>query len=296
MSNILKSGFMGIADVGGTKIRCSSFSINPSQDVLFYNHVIGLRDTVPSNSSTKHVLSESSINVNTQRRIWRPSPITISGGIGFPATETSLKSLFNLARYAQYFDTTFVYYCNKFDIGKETRLFKDCRVGDFSFAVKAGDIVNLSSTISAKKIEASQGKFRGYTKAEKIITWDKSLITITNAPFNMSNFIIEGFDFKINNNLQTIHVANAVGTAYPDSLLPFDIRVGMQEVSGDLTVYMQQGLEFISFDETAPTKITINLPNLVINMSVVFQSNQMDGVVGPIITKLPFVGVDKVFS
>ena len=296
MSNILRSGFMGEADVGGTKIRCSSFSVNPSQDVLFYNHVIGLRDTVPSDESTKHVLPESSIAVNTQRRIWRPSPITISGGIGFPATETSLKSLFNLARYAQYFDTTFVYYCNRVGIGEETRLFKDCRIGDFSFAVKAGDIVNLSSTISAKNVVASRGNYRGYTKAEKIITWDKSLITITNAPFSISNFIIEGFDFKINNNLQTIHVANAVGTAYPDSLLPFDLRVGMQEVSGDLTIYMEQGLEFIPFDLTTPTKITINLPNLIINMDVVFRTNQMDGVVGPIITKLPFVGVDKVFS
>ncbi len=69
MSNQVRPGYMGLAVVDGTQFRCTSFSVNPNQDVLFYNHVIGLKDTVPSDSATK---GEDLSKINTQRRIWRP--------------------------------------------------------------------------------------------------------------------------------------------------------------------------------------------------------------------------------
>ncbi len=72
MSNLVRPGYMGLASIDGSYIRCTSFSVNPSQEATFYDHVIGLKDTVPSNSATKG--EDLGITyANTQKRIWEKS-------------------------------------------------------------------------------------------------------------------------------------------------------------------------------------------------------------------------------
>lgn len=294
MANSVRAGFMGLADLGGTLVRCTSFSVNPNQDVLFYNHVIGLRDTVPTDNATKGEIPNGSIDVNIQRKIWRPSPISIAGGVSFPATETSLKNLFALARYANYFDIDFTYYCPVGISGEfNARIFENCRINGFDFSVAAGDIVNINMDVVAKNVENADQTI-SYETPEKFITWDKAHTVVTSAPFNVDDMLISGLDFKINNNIQTIYTNGTTSTT--ESLLPYDLRVGMQEVSGNLTVYMDSGLEFIPINVSEPAIISVALPNLTLRMTVVFKSNQMEGVVGPIVTQLPFVCVDYSFT
>lgn len=298
MANTVRAGYMGLADLGGTKVRCTSFSVNPTQDVLFYNHTIGLRDTVPTDNATKGAISESSTDINIQRRIWRPSPISIAGGISFPATETSLVNVFNLARYANYFDINFNYYCDT-GSSSQSRKFTDCRINGFDMSVVAGDIVNINADVVCKNVETDAHN-EHYKVPEKLITWDKVPTKVTDAPFNVDDMLIQGFNFKINNNIQTIYTANNTGSALPptttESLLPTDLRIGMQEVTGSITVYLDSGKEFIPIALPTYAHIIVAMPNLNLNMTVVFKSNQMEGQVGPIMTQLPFVGVDYSFT
>ena len=44
----INSGLMGYANIGGTIVRCSDFNVNQKQDPIFFDHVIGLRDSIPT--------------------------------------------------------------------------------------------------------------------------------------------------------------------------------------------------------------------------------------------------------
>jgi len=300
-TNKVRAGYMGLANIGGTRYRCTSFSVNPKHDVSFYNHVIGLKDTIPRTSAVKGENLETSY-ANIQRRIWRPSPISITGGMSFPATETNISPIFELARYANYFDIEFDYYCRNSTSGDNNRTFKNCRINGFDFSVNAGDIVTISLDVAATDFEGSTSSIFHYKTPEKLITWDKCPVEINNAPFSIDHTIINGLSFKINNNIQTIYVTDNTVAPVPGPpvpshrLLPHDLRAGMQEVSGTVSIYLGQGYEYIPISLSSPSQIKFTCPSLSVTMSVVFNSCTMEGQVGPIVTQLPFVGVDYVFS
>jgi len=292
MSNLVQPGYMGIARLGGNLVRCTSFSVNPNQDVSFYNHVIGLRDTIPTDSSTKGEEDNGLTTVNLQRKIWRPSPISIAGGLSFPVTQSSLKYIFDTARQGKYFDMDFKYYCT----GTNARTFSNCRVNGFDFSVSAGDIANVNMDVVAKNV-AEDSNSVIYRTPQKLVTWDTIRVTVSGAPFPINRVLINGFNFKINNNVQTIYTAGDPSSSPSDSsLLPYDLRIGMQEVTGSLSVYLDAGKEFIPINLSTSANISVTMPGLNFTMTVVFTSNKIEGLVGPVITELPFVGVDYSFS
>jgi len=297
MANKVLPGYKGLATIDGIPIRCTSFSVNPKQESIFYNHVMGLRDSVNyATSNTKGKLVETSNNVNTQRRIWRPGVITVAGGISFPATVINLASMFEKAKFASLIDVDYVYYCTPNSDG--ARSFKEGRVNSFELNATAGEVINISSDLMFKNISDYSGtKEIEYTIAEKLITWDKINLTFSNVPFAIDKTLIQSFNFRINNNVMPIYVSgDSTKGNVSDSLFPLELRVGMQEVSGTVIFYRDQGQEFIAIDQSKPSKINVTLPSLAFSMDVVFQTSAMDGLVGPVITQMPFVGVDKVFS
>lgn len=275
----VKAGYIGILSIGNTKIRCSSFSVNPNNDPLFYNHVIGLNDTVPSNYATK---GEDVGVIQTQRRVWRPSTISITGGISFPATETGLQTFFNYAKYGNYFDIDFNYYCG---IGKK---FTNCRVNGFDFSNQAGDIAQVNVDIIASGITTTTD-IVPYEDAEKIINLPS--IILTGVPFSLNQTMIKAVSYKINNNAMPIYVSKDT-----TDLFPQDIRLGMQEVTGSILLYLKSGYEYIPTTLDTPSVMTISAGTWSVDLHIVFSSNKMDGEVGPIVTELPFVGVDKALS
>jgi hypothetical protein len=100
---------------------------------------------------------------------------------------------------------------------------------------------------------------------------------------------IQGIDFSINNNLKNIYT-NAIGTE-ANNLLPTDIRIGMQEVTGNLSVYNIPGNTFIS-SGTEESIINVGAPGFNEQLHVVFKPQEISASLGPVITKVPFVGVD----
>jgi hypothetical protein len=302
MANKVLPGYQGLAFIDDEEIRCTSFSVNPKQESIFYNHVMGLRDTVDYNTSnTKGILPETgktSKDVNTQRRIWRPGVVSVAGGISFPATENNLASMFEKAKYASLVNVDYVYYCNSDEDDRGARSFINGRINSFELSVSAGEIININTDFMFCNIaEYTGSKTIEYTLAEKLITWDKIGLTFFNVPFAIDETMIQSFNFRINNNIMPIYVSGDSSKGnVSDSLFPLELRVGMQEVSGTVVFYIDQGQEFIAIDQNLPSEIRVTLPGLTFTMYVVFQTSAMDGLVGPVITQMPFVGVDKVFS
>lgn len=286
MARQISSGYMGVARIEGRTIRCTSFDVKPNQQPSFYDHVIGINDTAPANSSTK---GEALHTRQTQKRIWRPSVIDVSGGMSFPAAvpdfgSDSVSKVFSLAAYADYFDLDFWYYCN---VGKT---FKNCRINTFGFDIQASDILNINTSVVGMDVEDSDSEpFKKIS--EKLVTWDEVEINV-NGYSPIEDVHITGFSFEINNGISSIYTN---GPVTPGTLKPHDLRAGMQSVSGSIKIFLDQGQAFIPINTSDYAEIEISSPVLNTTMRVLFQSHQMSGSIGPIITDLPFVGVDKYF-
>jgi len=275
-------GYRGIAVIDNRAIRCESFDINPNQEVLFYDHVIGLNDTIPTNSSTK---GESVGNIQIQKTFLRPSTIKIEGNLSFTATHNGLSvnfaSLFNYAKYGDYFDTAFTYFCNA------ARGYKNCRINSFGFSATAGDVLNINTNIIAGDLTTASET--SYIVPEKVITYEK--VSISNTGFDN----IMGFSFDINNSAEPIYTNDSTtGPLSPSNkFLPYDIRLGMQAVTGEITIYLYDGMPFISGD---PVTITVSVADWSTTMKIIYLSNKITGQTKAVTTTIPFVGVDKVFG
>ena len=280
MANVYP-GYIGIATVSGQQIRCTSFDVNPNQNFLFYDHVIGLNDTgYIDTDSTK---GETPGTRQTQKRIGRPSTREITGSFGFPAAVEdnngeNLLDIINAAKNGNYLgNIVFSYYCEK------TRQFNDCRINTFKFEIVSSDTVKLDIAVFAKGVEdIAPETFPPYDSPQKLITWDKVVVT------GDVGAEIVGINYQINNNLSNIYT-NA-------SLDPYDIRAGMQEVTGSISIYIPSGKTFIPTVDGV-SELSIDSPaGLSTDLTVVFQPDRMSASVGPVITEMPFVCVEPYFG
>lgn len=285
--NIVRPGYTGILSADSKTVRCTSFSLNTQQEAQFFNHVIGLNDTIPSGSTTK---GESIGTRQTQRRIWRPSVISLGGSLSFPATENTTNTFFTKAQDGSYIqDLTYQYYVCPTDY-QNGITFRECRINGYDLNVQAGDILNITVDIASKDAESINSNFSHIT-SEKLITWDKVIVS-TKPEIKY----IKGFTMKINNNIQHIYTARKSDeqNSYK-GLLPYDLRIGMQEVTGSVSCYLEQGQRFIPLDTSKPSTINFSAPGLAFKMDVVFYTSQLEGIVGPIVCEIPYTGVGKTF-
>jgi len=273
MANIINAGFLGLAEVNGTKIRCQDFSMNPRQDALFYDHIVGLRDSIPDSIFA----GKGDVgNLNIQKTIWRPSVKIYQGGIGYPLIAED--PLFELARLGDKFDLTFSYDC------ESGRKFTGCVVNSYTFSVTAGDIASITADIMATGLTDS-GSLGRYTEEEKIVTWDDFTITATGSGGGDLDSI-QSMTFTVNNNCKPIYTAGANNVF---DLNPLTIRVGMQEVSGIISYY-GKGADLIYMGDLGSIDISSTIFNATLN--VLFKPQERTSSLGPIISPLPFVGVD----
>lgn len=284
----VKPGYIGLVKSLGDveNIRCTSFSVGPKQSMLFYNHVIGLRDDNYIGNETKGPMPEEGTSTpNVQRKICRPSTFIASGGINLPLTEDNFQGIYDYARSAAAFDMDFVYYCGG------GRSFKECRINSFDFNATAGEIVTIGLDIMSKSVE-DQSTSVSYEEAKKLVTWDMVSVSVTigSSLFTIDPTMINALSFKINNNVNPIYVTGG-NSYYP--LGPVDLRVGMQEVSGVISVYLSEGQNLIPIDETAGS-LEVDMGAIgSFSSPIAFEACNPEGSIGPVVISLPFVGVDS---
>jgi len=280
MQNV-RSGWMGYAEIGEKKVRCTDFNVKLTQKVLFYDHTIGLRDSIPSEILGS---KEDDGSFNEQKIFWRGSTKIVEGAINFPLTEFSANAFFQQACKGDEFDVLLVYSC---DVAK---LYKYCRVNTYSFTATAGEGANVS--VGVMGIDIQEGIGGTYEILEKIITWDEITINGTGADKG-----IVSFDFAINNNCIPIYTAGTNlgvgGTAGGTSeLLAHKIRIGMQEVTGSITLYNDYGDPNVFVEEASEKTIKISAGGIFnAELKVVFEYPGNTGQVSPHIRVIPFVGV-----
>jgi hypothetical protein len=275
----LKSGYMGLCILDGLKIRVNDFSVNVKQEVEFYDHIIGLRDSLPSGLNTKGDTGR----LNVQKTFWRPGVKICTGNISFPATTKNLQKTFDLVKTGDDFELIFTYSCN--DV---RRTFKFCKISSFNFTVTAGDHAVIQLSIMARDMTEGTGSSR-LTSPEKLLTWDQIGIT------SISSHKIQMFSFVVNNPCIPIYTA---GTNSSNDLFPKKIRVGMQSVTGSIVYYIK-GISYTDLDkDTGINTINIKISDkcsVTFNESlcVVYKPIERGSNIGALLHTLPFVGIGK---
>jgi hypothetical protein len=220
--------------------------------------------------------------LNIQKTIWRPSVKIFQGGITYPVTELGGDPLFSAARTGDDFDISFALHCFG---GK--REYTSCKVNSYTFSVTAGDFCQVNADIMATKGQevAAAPIVITNRSEEKIVTWDALNVSITGG----SNYPIQSITFTINNNCKPVYTAGANTLL---KLRPGKIRVGMQNVTGSIAYYNEgKGLSFLE-DISEPNTIRIFGGGISISLNVLFKPQERQSAIGPVISTLPFVGVD----
>jgi len=270
---------MGIADLGGKTVRVSSFNVNLEQNVLFYDHTIGLRDSI---GTTLLTTKGDAIDggTNPQKSIYRPSVIGVNGSVAFPLQDGEESALFDEAKTGKNFDVKYLYACD----GSPGLTFSSCKVNSYTLNLSAGDICTANASIIG--INASETGGSGFTTSKKLITWDAAKVT------GISGDIMS-FTMTINNNCSYVYTAGENKTR---NLRPALIRVGIQSVTGNVVVYgtgMSLGNAItVSSEKTLDVKVG----GLSFKLNCVFLPIKREGSPSVFVTSIPFVGIGSYWS
>lgn len=270
------AGYMGILSLDGELIRVNTFNVNPEQTPLYYDHTVGLRDSIPT--SIKATKGDTGFKDTPQKNLWRPSVIGITGSMAFPVQEGSEQSIFEKAKTGDDFDMSYSRDCeNAVD-------YSSCKVSQYQLSMTAGDVPNVS--ISVMAIDAVEAAANGpWTDTKRLITWDTCSVTV---PELNTDTPILSFNMSINNECKYVYTA---GVNNDKKLRPALIRVGLQSVTGTITFY-SKGIDLTFMDDTTTEKvIQVNMNGFSFGVNCVYVPIKRDGQVGPIISTLGFQGV-----
>jgi hypothetical protein len=289
--SIIKPGFRGYAEIDSSategvsedhKVRFSSFGINANQDVEAPEMVMG--------DDTHDAWAYGKIDVNGSIS----GPVTESTGVFIDALEANLVedsgATINVKYYRGY-----------------TRTFTGCRLNQYTFTVNAGEVVNFTLDIIGVTVQPGPGLdiMSGYTKGEKLITWDKASIRVgdlhldDNGTPNYQTLDyyggLQSFTFTASNNFQRQFVLGR-------SDLFGDLVEGMKDVTGNIVSYEEKASEANTIasgqnfwdeydgDYAYPISFYIG-DNLIVSATVRFHRGTSDLGIGPVVTTMQFKGV-----
>lgn len=282
---IIQPGYLGSATIGGVQVRCTDFSVNVNQTPLFYDHYIGLRDSVPADI---YDVKKDDGERNKQKIIWRASTKTVQGGMSFPWTDLYLGQFWPEARTGDSFDMDFNYTCG---LG---RLFTGCKINSYTLRISAGDLVTSTVDIVGKHMgEKNDDKAPLVTTTAKLVTWDSVNVSVSGGGI-VANPKLAYFECNIANNCMPIftmggNISSSSGTV--TYLEPYEIRVGMQVVTGTLAYYDEKSIKWMEDISTA-SSITLTISDWSQKFNVIFHPQQQNAATGPIIRTIQFTGTD----
>jgi hypothetical protein len=272
---IVNPGYRGLASLGSVgNIRFASADLAAKQEVRAEDLIMGDWD----------------------RDAWVYGPITVGGSMSGPVTETFTDGggVFDWACNRELDcgelseeDVTIYYYCDE-ATGGRARLFSGMQVNSMQFSVTAGDIANFTLDLKARTAGSgwTDQTPPHFTKAEKLITWDKVQVTVP----GHTSVNYQSFEFTVNNNLTEAYSLSQADL-YPVAIVP-----GLRHISGSLTTYnapdgFDGALSWDDYLATDVVPVTFNIGGLAIVMNVVFHRIVPSSQVGLITSTVAFTGV-----
>jgi len=290
MASIVKPGFRGYAEIAGTsspmRIRFNGCTLNAEQQIEAPDMVMG----------------------DDTHNAWAFGKIEVAGSINGPVTESTGDFIDVLESNFEDGVTINVKYYDGY-----TRAFEGCRLNSFSFNVSAGEVVNFTlEIVGTKRSNTNPDMTDGFTKSEKLVTWDKSSIRILKdggdnpllkldddsdwaTVYDSLTFMggLSAFSFTASNNVTRQFILG-------QSDLFGDLVEGIKNVEGNITSYTERSSEGVGIganywdqydgDHAYPIRFDIGA-NLHVRAAVRFARGTSESQPGPIVTTVNFKGI-----
>ena len=239
--------YTGSCTVDGTSVFCSDMNFSVDSKPTFYEHTLGLIE-----SHTGIQGGAASLG-GIQRKYYRYSPVAMKASISGPISESFLAKLFTCAHSGgtipalgaegenvgtNGIDVSLVMWDNGVK-----KILKSAYLQSLTIDFKAGDVASFSAEFVGKSVAYNGAASTTPADCDKLLTWDRCGISV-NASFNIDSVgnvtggegnsvgaftNVSAFSLSFNNPIIPIYTSSG--------LLPFDLRIGMQQISGSISIY-----------------------------------------------------------
>jgi len=287
--------YMGSCLFRGTQFLCSSMSTVLDQKVSFYDHVLGLEDSMAATvtgaganavggwSNAKKGLGIGSGGGSTgaqniQKRIYRYSPAIARASFSGPVPANGFDSLLAAAVNGTNVDANMTFWSQQ----ALNATVKKAKVSTLSISIKAGEVAQFSAELVGAEYGTSSSANSSAADCQKLCTWDVCTVTATGITSDISSF-----DITISNPTIPIYTAKWTTDSYTNGMMPQKIRLGIQEVTGTLGIYGPT-----SSPANRAGTIDFKLNGGGKKLHVIFNTPTDTGSGGPYIRSLSFVGAN----
>ena len=279
----IRSPYLGHLEVNGMTIPVTSMGSNVEGSVLFYDPVVGIRDTCVSTGTKGDGGDRNWGTTQHQRRIFRYSPQIGKVKFGGPVfTRGGLPTEF-LTLLTCAANATTMSGSTAFWYGGDGHDFDNGFITSFGLNVNAGGSASYTCDITCKNMTPRIGSSNNPPDCSKIVTWDTCGVTSS----QLTTLDIEGLSLNIAN------PATPIYTAYNNNpsgdLFPADLRLGIQDVSGTVSIY-----GFKNFLQANADNLQVTIAGASFSLYVTYAPSTTDVTAGtaPVICSVPFHGAN----
>jgi len=264
--------YTGSCTLDNQVIMCSNMNATLDQKVIFFDHIVGLRDVLGVDTK-----GPGGTGDNTQKRTYRYSPALARASISGPVPAENFQTILDKAIKGDEIELNLVFYKQNapaIKIGKAI-------ISGLTIDLKAGDVATFSLDITGAEYEESRST-SVIADCAKLVTWDQCIVEATPVENDISSFSI-----TINNPPIPIYTNRwSPSSDASNGMMPQKIRIGMQEVTGTIGVYGSPSI-------AVPSKgtVTFNINGDGKTLYAVFTQPKDDASTGPYMRTITFNGV-----
>ena len=306
MARMTYIGSCVVTSNGSSKtIPCVSMNSGIENDIQFYDHVVGLRDKDYTRNDSKGPETDEDKGggyQQIQKKIYRYSPSMFKGKFSGPiAINESIIpvkiSIYDIIESAikgtPINQIDFLYWSSPDPTSVTTKKghkVKDAIVESLIININSGDIASFDASIVSKKIEDYPIFTPESIKCSKLLTWDKCKVTTYLGTQSLFVGKVQAFSITIKNTVIPIYVSGEdiipITGEYPYYYAPTDLRLGMQEVTGSVSMYGW------NVWETNPDILKFKLGEKEWSLHVLYKPtpSSASGSSEPYVATTPFVG------
>jgi hypothetical protein len=282
-------GYTGSCQIGSDLFLCTNITPSLEQKISTMDHILGLQDVITTGASTAGGIKKGAASStaawslsNVQKRIYRYSPAIAKISISAPVTEDTVafQTLLNTAVQGLDIDGGVIATLWNQDAGQVT--IDQAKISSFTINMTAGEVPNFTMEVTGASYEFTDGSTGSTADCARLITWDACTVTADPVSSDISSFSI-----TINKPIIPDYKAKWTDdTDASNGLMPQKLRIGMQEVTGSISLY---GADVI--DAPNSGTVAFSLGDAGASVEAVFYQPKDNVAYGPYMRTISFTGI-----
>jgi len=278
--SVIHMTYTGSCKFNNQVFLCSNMNASLDQKLLFYDHIVGLRDVIStSENAAGSKKGESGVATNNrQKMVYRYSPAIAKASFSGPIPVENFEKIFNAAIRGDTVEVEMVFW----ETNAPSVTIGNAKIETFTIDLKAGEIATFSVGLTGAEYKFSEGSSSEASACQRLLTWDACAVSVSEILSDISTF-----QMTINNPVVPIYTTRWTEDEASGGLMPQKIRIGIQEVSGSLGIYSAK-----TIDVPTSSNITVKLAALSKTFKAGFGQPKDDASGGPYVRTIMFTGVN----